>query len=70
MARSSAMTMLNGLPAVVTEIPGPVAGQAARLVTAILLDDDGRVARIWSVLATRKLTALGSRRPHDGRWSP
>ena len=53
------MTMLNGMPAIVTEIPGPVAGQAARLVTAVALDRDGRVARIWSVLATRKLTALG-----------
>ena len=53
------MTMLNGLPAIVTEIPGPVHGQAAHLVTAIVLDREGRVARIWSVLATRKLTALG-----------
>ena len=31
---------------------------AAHLVTAITLDVDGRVARIWSVLATRKLVAL------------
>jgi RNA polymerase sigma factor (sigma-70 family) len=53
------MTMLNGLPAIVTAIPGSVPGQAAHLVTAIALDDDGRVARIWSILATRKLTALG-----------
>ena len=53
------MTMLNGLPAIVTEIPGPAHGQAAHLVTAIVLDREGRVARIWSVLATRKLTALG-----------
>lgn len=53
------MTMLNGLPAIVTEIPGPAHGQAAHLVTAIALDREGRVARIWSVLATRKLVALG-----------
>ena len=53
------MTMLNGLPAIVTAIPGPAHGQAAHLVTAIVLDREGRVARIWSVLATRKLTALG-----------
>lgn len=54
-----AMTMLNGLPAIVTEIPDAASGQAARLVTAIALDGEGRVARIWSILATRKLTALG-----------
>lgn len=60
---SYTMTMLNGLPAIVTEIPGPVPGQAARLVTAIALDGDGRVARVWSVLATRKLTALGAPPP-------
>lgn len=53
------MTMLNGLPAIVTAIPGPAHGQAAHLVTAIALDREGRVARIWSVLATRKLVALG-----------
>jgi RNA polymerase sigma-70 factor (ECF subfamily) len=53
------MTMLNGLPAIVTDIPGAVPGQAGHLVTAIALDHDGRVARIWSILATRKLVALG-----------
>jgi RNA polymerase sigma-70 factor (ECF subfamily) len=58
------MTMLNGLPAIVTEIPGPHERQAARLVTSIALDRDGRIARIWSVLASRKLTALGAPAPH------
>ena len=60
----SSVTMLNGLPAIVTEIPGSVPGQAVRLVTAIALDGDGRVQRIWSVLATRKLTALGRAPQH------
>jgi len=59
------MTMLNGLPAVVTEIRGAASGQATRLVTAIALDGEGRVARIWSVLATRKLTALVPARDAD-----
>jgi RNA polymerase sigma-70 factor (ECF subfamily) len=50
--------MLNGLPALVAEID-PKAGQAPRLVTAIELAADGRVKALHSVLATRKLTAVG-----------
>ena len=54
----SRVTTLNGLPALVTELAKPGKGQAALLVTAIALDDAGRIARVYSVLATRKLTAL------------
>jgi RNA polymerase sigma-70 factor (ECF subfamily) len=52
------MVTVNGLPALLTEIPRAARGQAPRLVTVVELDDGGRVARIYAVLATRKLTAL------------
>jgi hypothetical protein len=52
------MVLVNGLPALLTEIPRAARGQAPRLITTVDIDDDGRVARIYAVLATRKLTAL------------
>jgi len=55
---TSRLTTLNGAPALVTELAGPGRGQAPRFVTLVALDDQGRVERIYSVLASRKLTAL------------
>jgi RNA polymerase sigma factor (sigma-70 family) len=52
------MVNVNGLPAILTELPRPAARQAPRLITLAELGRDGRIARIYSVLATRKLTAL------------
>jgi RNA polymerase sigma-70 factor (ECF subfamily) len=49
---------VNGTPALLTEIPNAARGQAPRLVTLVDLGPDGRIVRIYSVLATRKLTAL------------
>jgi RNA polymerase sigma-70 factor (ECF subfamily) len=48
---------LNGLPAIVVEqTPGPHA--APRFILQCALDADGRIARIYTVLAPRKLTAV------------
>jgi len=52
------VTTLNGLPALVTDLGKQDSGQAPLLVTAIALDDAGLITRIYSVLATRKLTAV------------
>lgn len=52
------MTTMNGLPALITELPHHGRSQAPLLVTMVDLDDDGRIARIYSVLATSKLTAV------------
>jgi RNA polymerase sigma-70 factor (ECF subfamily) len=50
--------VLNGLPALVFEIPNIPAGFAARTVLLCQLDDDGRIAQLHSLLASRKLTAI------------
>lgn len=52
------MVTVNGMPALLTEIPHHARGQAPRLLTMVELDADGRIARIYAVLASRKLTAL------------
>jgi sigma-70-like protein len=49
---------VNGLPAVVLELGGPASGWAPRAVFQCTLDRAGRIDRIYSVLATRKLTAV------------
>lgn len=49
---------LNGLPALVAEFDDHRPGEATRVVNAIDLDRDGKIAVIYSVLATRKLTAV------------
>jgi RNA polymerase sigma factor (sigma-70 family) len=54
----SELRVVNGLPAIVTEISGGHRGEAPRLVTRIDLDADGRVTALHSILATRKLTAI------------
>jgi RNA polymerase sigma-70 factor (ECF subfamily) len=50
--------MFNGLPAVVTELSQPREKRAPRIVTTFELDAAGDIKRIFSVLATRKLTAV------------
>lgn len=50
--------VLNGLPALVFEIPNIPAGFAPRTVMLCQVDAEGRIAQIHSVLASRKLTAL------------
>ena len=50
--------MLNGLPALVITFGTGVAGEARSLVTRIDVDATGRIDRLYSVLASRKLTAV------------
>lgn len=52
--------VLNGLPALVFEIPNIASGFAPRTAMLCQLDADGRIDRIHSVLASRKLTAIHS----------
>jgi RNA polymerase sigma factor (sigma-70 family) len=52
------MRMLNGLPAVVIEVPGADGRFAPRFVLRIELGTDGRIAEVHAILATRKLTAV------------
>lgn len=49
---------LNGLPALLAVPVSPRPGWAPRVVMQCLLDDDGRIVEILSVLATAKLRAL------------
>jgi RNA polymerase sigma-70 factor (ECF subfamily) len=55
----SEFRMLNGLPAVITDLPPAGEGYAPRTVTLCDLDADGRIKQIHVVLASRKLTAIG-----------
>ena len=50
--------MLNGWPALVTENPAAQPGYAPRVATLFDIGSDGRIQRIYSVLAPRKLKAL------------
>ncbi len=52
------MRLLNGLPALVTEALVPQAGYAPRTALLLGLDADGRINRVYSILATRKLKAV------------
>jgi RNA polymerase sigma-70 factor (ECF subfamily) len=54
----SAICTLNGLPALVTWMATPTRGYAPLVVTRVELDGAGRVERVYSVLASRKLTAV------------
>ena len=58
--------MLNGLPALVARLPAPAPGYAPLVVTRVELDGAGRLTRAYSVLATRKLTAIGA---GDESWT-
>ena len=55
------VTTMNGLPALITEFPDAGRGQAPLLVTAVALDGEGMIERIYSILATPKLSALPSK---------
>ncbi|MEX2207637.1 MAG: sigma-70 family RNA polymerase sigma factor [Myxococcota bacterium] len=50
--------ILNGLPALVIRLGRPVRRQAPLTVIGLELDGEGRIARVLTVLATRKLAAL------------
>lgn len=50
--------LVNGLPAVVIRLGSTQPKAAPRVVLACRLDDDGRIAELWSVSASRKLSAL------------
>jgi RNA polymerase sigma-70 factor (ECF subfamily) len=52
--------MLNGLPALVAHLPVPGPGYAPLVVTRVELDAAGRIGRVYSVLASRKLTAIAT----------
>jgi RNA polymerase sigma-70 factor (ECF subfamily) len=56
---------MNGLLAALIEIAGVSGRVAPRFVLRFDLDGDGRISEIHSVLATRKLTAIG-KSPHGG----
>ncbi|MBI1814223.1 MAG: sigma-70 family RNA polymerase sigma factor [Deltaproteobacteria bacterium] len=50
--------MINGLPALVGEMPTGKPGEPPRIVFLCDLTPDGRVACVYSVVATRKLSAI------------
>ena len=49
---------LNGQPAVEVRFDGGPAGWPPRAVLQVETDEDGRITRLFSVMATCKLTAL------------
>jgi hypothetical protein len=54
---ASELRVLNGLPAlVVKRLPAP--GFASRFTIQVEMDNEGRLSRIYTVLASRKLTAV------------
>ena len=56
---SSELRVLNGLPTLVVErLPMP--GFASRFTIQVEIDDDGRLSQIYTVLASRKLTAVAA----------
>jgi len=52
--------MLNGLPALMVRFGGGRPGEGATSAVCVGVADDGRIRRLHTVLATRKLTALGT----------
>ena len=50
--------LLNGLPALVIEFDHAAPRFARRVVLRVEVDAEGKIARLESVLATRKLTGL------------
>jgi len=54
-----AFRMLNGVPALVAERTAHP-GEAARFVIACDVDTEGRIVRLYNVLATKKLSAVGA----------
>ncbi len=51
--------MMNGLPALVIEFTDNAPREASRMVMRCDLDPDGRIKVLHSILASRKLTAVG-----------
>ena len=63
---ASELRILNGLPALVVErLPAP--GFASRFTLQVEVDDEGRLSHIYSVLASRKLTAVAAPQTSRGR---
>jgi RNA polymerase sigma-70 factor (ECF subfamily) len=60
-ALHSELRMLNGLPALVTELGGGVPGEATRVVMRADVAPDGRIRHLDTVLASRKMTAITRR---------
>jgi RNA polymerase sigma-70 factor (ECF subfamily) len=54
------MRILNGLPAVVVDVPPSSERFAPRFVLRIDLGCDGRIEEVHAILATRKLTAVAA----------
>jgi sigma-70-like protein len=57
-AASVRAALLNGLPSVVVDIPSPRPSVAPRFTLSVELDAGGRIAHLYVVLATTKLSAL------------
>jgi RNA polymerase sigma-70 factor (ECF subfamily) len=59
-ARDAVVRMpdLNGLPAVLADMPSATGREAPRWALTLELDRDGRIANIYIVSATAKLTAV------------
>jgi RNA polymerase sigma factor (sigma-70 family) len=53
-----AQRLVNGLPAVVVDLAPKGQGWARRVVIQCEIDEGGRIRRLYSVLATAKLTAI------------
>lgn len=49
---------LNGVPSAVVDIPSPAAGIAPRFTLTVELNRDGKIAHLYVVSATQKLTAI------------
>src|SRR5262249_21402902 len=52
------VAVLNGVPALVVELPEPPPGVTPRFVALIDLDARGRIRRVYNVLATGKLSGV------------
>jgi RNA polymerase sigma-70 factor (ECF subfamily) len=57
--KSSEVRMLNGLPAALVEFGDEARGQAPRFAMTLEVAADGRIARIFAILAPRKLAGIG-----------
>ena len=49
---------LNGVPSAVVDVPSPAAGIAPRFTLTVELNRDGKIAHLYVVSATQKLTAI------------
>jgi len=56
-SRAVSLRMFNGLPAVLIDVADGRAGWAPRVVLQCEIDGHGLIRRVYSVLATRKLSA-------------